>query len=159
MRRCSGSRLSAGGGVIAPLGRHRPPSIWRRREPTVFEELITEWTPPNTEAALGAGWGGARVQGLAGSGTGRRGAASAGSLCHLHPLRRPPAPRAERRFAAVSGGRQRFAATTARCLKGPPRRPFLALKRGLSEPAWRCARSAPPVGCSSFALRCRGWMG
>src|SRR5829696_5719952 len=64
MRRCSGSRLSAGGGVIAPLGRHRPPSIWRRREPTVFEELITEWTPPNTEAALGAGWGGARVQGL-----------------------------------------------------------------------------------------------
>jgi Rieske Fe-S protein len=31
---------------------------------TVFDELITEWTPLNTEAPLGAGWGEARVHGL-----------------------------------------------------------------------------------------------
>jgi hypothetical protein len=95
----------------------------QRRSLSRRYELITEWTPLNTEAPLGAGWGEARVHGLrvlaqVAEGQPARVVSATCTHCgaHLHP--EPSGG------AAVSGGRQRFRGGDGAVLEGPATTPI-----------------------------------
>ena len=142
-RRAVGARLTAASALPLTiggfLGAHMAYARGMGVSHTAFDELITDWTPLATEAALGDGWTDANVHGLrvlAQVGEGHL----PGGLCHLHPLRCPPAAGAEWRFSPLSRRRQPFRAATARYSRGPPRRPFRTSRRGLAK------RHRSPVG-------------